>query len=161
VRRLEIGWREGNGTNTRLCSSIGFDGVVAERLLAGRGGRGPLDLRNGKGPPAWRKGRRRCRQGATCHRFAREILWVGGRRRGQLGVFLPWLPVSGDYSGLQAHRWWGLRDFFDFQALGLGARTNNHQHQGQCPQGQETAQTGFQSFSPGACSKQPRRTWID
>jgi len=27
---------------------------------------------------------------------------VGGRRRGQLGVFLPWLPVSGDYSGLQA-----------------------------------------------------------
>ena len=119
MRRLEIGWREGNGTNTRLCSSIGFDGVVAERLLAGRGGRGPLDLRNGKGPPAWRKGRRRCRQGATCHghchRFAREILWVGGRRRGQLGVFLPWLPVSGDYSGLQAHRWWGLRDFFDFQ----------------------------------------------
>lgn len=59
------------------------------------------------------------------HRFAGEILWVGGRRRGQLGVFLPWLPVSGDYSGLQAHRWWGLRDFFDFQALGLGARTNN------------------------------------
>jgi hypothetical protein len=50
VRRLEIGWREGNGTNTRLCSSIGLDGVVAERLLAGRGGRGPLDLRNGRDP---------------------------------------------------------------------------------------------------------------
>ncbi|PMD51806.1 uncharacterized protein K444DRAFT_241945 [Hyaloscypha bicolor E] len=53
---------------------MGFDGVVAERLLAGRGGRGPLDLRNGKGPPAWRKGRRRCRQGATCHGHCTVLL---------------------------------------------------------------------------------------
>jgi hypothetical protein len=40
-----------------------------------------------------------------CHCSALEILWVrglrAGRRRGRLGVFLPWLPVSGDYSGLQ------------------------------------------------------------
>jgi hypothetical protein len=48
-------------------------------------------------------------------------------------VFLPWWPVSGDYSGLQAQCQWGLRDFFGFQALGLGARIGKHQHQDQTP----------------------------
>jgi hypothetical protein len=92
VRRLEIGWTEGNGTNTRLCSLIGFDGVVAERLLAGKGGRDPLDLRNGRGPPCRAQGTTSLQTGGDvplplplppfCHCSALEILWVGALEAG-------------------------------------------------------------------------------